>query len=147
MVTLSTPEGALVGWYVVYLEKRPGPAILMQIGVQRKAQFDRALSAVFRDMWRQGASSVKGQGMPQHLTSLSNQYCVFRHANTCTVFQSREQGVQDAIFRGQAAFSRLDGETWMHFSDVGRAISRQPPSGRLLFAKPNSLLGSRLPAE
>jgi len=117
MVTLSTPEGALVGWYVVYLEKRPGPAILMQIGVQRKAQFDRALSAVFRDMWRQGASSVKGQGMPQHLTSLSNQYCVFRHANTCTVFQSREQGVQDAIFRGQAAFSRLDGETWMHFAD------------------------------
>jgi hypothetical protein len=117
MVTLSSPEGAVVGWYVVYLEKRPGPAILMQMGVQRKAQFDRALSAMFRDMWRQGASSVKGQGMPQHLTSLSNQYCLFRHANTCTVFHSRDLGIREAIYRGQAALSKLDGESWMHFSD------------------------------
>ncbi len=117
MVTLSGPEGGVVGWYVAYLNKPPGPATLMQLSVRRSTQFDKALAAVFRDMWHQGASSVKGQGMPRHLTSLTNQYCLFRHANTCTVFHSSNEGIQDAIFRGQAAFSGLDGETWLHFSD------------------------------
>ncbi|HEY2842879.1 MAG TPA: hypothetical protein VGJ09_04485, partial [Bryobacteraceae bacterium] len=107
MATLSNPEGAVVGWYVVYFEKRPGPAHLYQIGVARKELFDSALSAVFRDAWLQEASAVQGQAIPQHLTSLTNQYCLFRHANTCAVFHSRDARIQDAIYRGQAAFSRL----------------------------------------
>jgi hypothetical protein len=117
MVILSKPEGGVAGWYVQYLEKNRGPASLLQIGVERKEQFHSALSALFRDAWRAGASSVKGQSIPQHLTSLTEQYCLFRHANTCVVFHSRDARIREAILRGQAALSRLDGESWMHFSD------------------------------
>lgn len=117
MVILSKPEGGVIGWYVQYLDKNRGPASLLQIGVEGNEEFGNALLALFRDAWRAGASSVKGQSIPQHLTSLTAQYCLFRHANTCVVFHTRDARIREAIMRGEAAFSRLDGESWMHFSD------------------------------
>lgn len=117
MATLSNPDGVMVGWYVMAVEKSGGPAHLFQLGVQKENLFDDAFRAVLRDAWNKGASSLKGGGMPQYLTSLTTQYCLFRHANTCVNFHTRDAKLRETIYSGKAALSRLEGESWMHFTD------------------------------
>lgn len=115
MATVYSPDGVLSGWYTYWIQPR-GTASLLQIGVRRRDQFDSVLLAMFRDAWHQGASSVKGQAIPQYLVNLTNQYCIFRHAHTSVLFQSRDKELVEAIYGGKAALSRLDGECWMHFA-------------------------------
>jgi hypothetical protein len=115
MAVVHTPEGLLCGWYVYYTNP-PGAASLLQIGSRRRDQFDAVLCALFRDAWQQGCSSVKGQAIPQFLVNLTNQYCLFRHANTSVLFQTRDPELRDTILSGRAALSRLDGECWLRFA-------------------------------
>ena len=116
MTTVHEPDGAPAGWHV-YWAKPGGPAQVLQIGVRRPNQFDNVLLALFRDSWKLGASSVKGQSIPRYLVNLTNQNCLFRLPNTAVVFHSRDAQLVNTLYRGQAALSRLDGECWMHFSD------------------------------
>ena len=115
LATVREPGGGLAGWYVFQLMPG-GHADLLQLGVRRPNQADHVIAALFRDAWEAGASSVKGQAIPPWLVNLSNQYCLFRQANTCVVFHSRDPKIVDAIYRGKAALTRLDGECWMGFS-------------------------------
>jgi hypothetical protein len=115
MATVRNPAGELCGWYVYYA-KPGGPATVLQIGARGPQHFDHVLIALFRDAWRQGCSSVKGQAIPQYLVSLSNQSCLFRQLCTCVVCHSGDVDLVDTILRGEAALSNLDGEAWMRFS-------------------------------
>jgi hypothetical protein len=113
--TVRDQGGTLAGWYI--FQGRAGcPADLLQLGVRRPNQADAVIAALFRDAWEKGASSVRGQAIPALLVNLTNQYCLFRQANTCVVFHSRDTKILDAIYRGKAALTRLDGECWMGFS-------------------------------
>jgi hypothetical protein len=115
MAAVSTPDGDLCGWYVYYAN-RGGPSSLLQIGSRRRDLFDGVLTALFRDAWQQGSSSVKGQAIPAFLVNLTAHYCLFRQANTSVLVQSRDPALVDAILRGQAALSRLDSDSWMRFA-------------------------------
>jgi hypothetical protein len=114
-VVIHEPDGTLAGWYVCWI-KKAGPANLLQIGARRANQHEGVLLALFRDAWQLGATSVKGQSMPAWLVNLTNQYCLFRIPNTSVVFHSRDTQIVDAIYRGNGALTRLDGECWLRFS-------------------------------
>ena len=115
MAAVHNSAGDLCGYYVCQV-KRGGHASVLQIGVRRRDHFDDVLSALFRDAWQRGASSVKGQAIPSALVNLTNQYCLFRQAHTCVLFQAKDPAISDSILRGDAALSRLDGECWLRFS-------------------------------
>jgi hypothetical protein len=115
MAAVHDPSGHLCGYYVCQA-KRGGHASVLQIGVRRHDLFDDVLGALFRDVWQHGSTSVKGQAIPFALVNLTNQYCLFRQAHTCVLFQTKDPAIADAILRGDAALSRLDGECWLRFA-------------------------------
>ena len=115
MTAVHKPDGDLCGYYVCQV-KRGGHASVLQIGLRRHDHFDSVLGALFRDAWQHGASSVKGQAIPSALVNLTNQYCLFRQAHTNVLFQAHDPAITEAIFRGDAGLSRLDGEYWLRFA-------------------------------
>ena len=115
LTAVHAPSGDLCGYYICQVQPG-GAASVMQIGVRRHDQFDNVAGALFRDAWQHGASSVKGQAIPYALVNLTNHYCLFRQANTSVLFQARDSAIGEAILRGDAALSRLDGECWLRFA-------------------------------
>ena len=113
-MTVTDPTGIRCGWFVYYA-KRGGASMTLQIGARRGNYFDNTLLALFRDAWEQGSTAVKGQSMPQHLTALTNHYCIFRHPFPMTLFYTKNQEIATNIFSGGAAISRLDGTFWNRF--------------------------------
>lgn len=115
MTAVHKQDGELCGYYICQV-KRGGAASVLQIGTRRHDQFDQVLGALFRDAWERGATFVKGQAIPSALVNLTDHYCLFRQAHTCVVFQARDPRLENAILRGDAALSRLDGECWLRFA-------------------------------
>ncbi len=108
-------EGAMCGSFV-YCVNPQGGAYVLQIGWRRSDHFAEVLKALFEDAWAQGASMVKGQAIPQFLTTLSEQHCLFRQLHSCVIAHSREPEILNSLLLGNAAISRLDGECWLRFS-------------------------------
>lgn len=116
MAVTETAKDELAGWYA-YVRKENAVEVL-QIGVRRRDLFDGVLRTLFADAFAQGAAFVKGQAMPPFLVNLTNHGCLFRQANTCVLFHTRNHDLADVILRGQAALSQLDGEGWLRFTTI-----------------------------
>jgi len=115
MVTVQDPKGVICGWFA-YWAKRGGAAYVLQIGVRRRDQFDLTLLALLRDAWDAGCAVVKGQAIPQFLTHLTRQHCLFRQPDACVLVHSRDSDLVNVVRTGEAAISRLDGECWLRFA-------------------------------
>jgi hypothetical protein len=115
MMTVHSPEGERCGWFVHYAN--PGrPAYVLQIGSHRRLQFTEVLLALFEDAWEQGASAVKGQAIPQFLTALTEQHCLFRQPYACVIGHSRDPEIMHAFQSADTSLSRLDAGAWLRFS-------------------------------
>jgi hypothetical protein len=108
-------DGLLAGW-CVYYSKPKGAAYALQIGVRRQDHFKGTLLALFADAWDCGCAALKGQAIPQFLTQLTEQHCVFRHPNPSVLVHSRTADLVNLVESGSAAISRLDGECWIPLS-------------------------------
>ena len=115
MMIVHGPDGVRCGWYIYYA-KRGGAAFVLQIGVRRRDQFDAVLLALFRDAWEAGCFAIRGQAIPQFLTNLTNQFCLFRYPGSCSVVHARDPDIVNAVGAGEAALTRLDGECWLRFA-------------------------------
>ncbi len=115
MMTVHGPGGERCGWFVHYAN--PGrPAYVLQIGSYRRLQFADVLLALFADAWEQRASAVKGQAIPQFLTTLTEQYCLFRQPYACVIGHSRDPEIMHAFQSADTSLSRLDAGAWLRFS-------------------------------
>ena len=116
MAVVENSKDGPIGWYI-YI-RRDNAIEVLQIGVRRRDLFDGVLRALFTDGFEKGAAFVKGQAMPPFLVNLTNHGCLFRQANTCVLFHTRNHELADVILRGQAALSHLDGEGWLRFATI-----------------------------
>lgn len=107
-------DGKVCGWFVYYL-KPGGACYLLQIGARRADQYRGVLRALFADAAAGGGTCVKGQSQPRHLVDLTEEHCLFRHPQSSVLIASRDPELKAAIHRGDAALSRLDGESWLRF--------------------------------
>ncbi len=107
-------DGKACGWFVYYL-KPGGACYLLQIGARRADQYRGVLRALFADAAAGGGTCVKGQSQPRHLVDLTEEHCLFRHPQSSVLIASRDPELKAAIHRGDAALSRLDGESWLRF--------------------------------
>ena len=106
-------EGRLKGWYLYYL--RPGATSeVLQIAACRGA-FGDVLACLFADAMRGGAAALRGRVDPRHISELSDRHCWMRRWECFVLVHSRRPDVLDAIQRGRAALSRLEGEWWLRF--------------------------------
>jgi GNAT superfamily N-acetyltransferase len=103
----------VLGWFMYYAQ--PGAVNeVLQLAACDGA-FDRVLRRLLCDAWRQGATAVRGRLDPCHLQELSDRHCWMRREGAWTLVHSRHADLVDAIERGSAGISRLDGEWWLRF--------------------------------
>jgi hypothetical protein len=102
-------EGKAAGWFVYYL-RRGGVSEVVQLASDPGATGE-VLDHLFEDARQGGSVAVRGALDPPHFTALVKKGCVFHHdGDRWFVFHSRRPGVIDAILRGDAFISRLEGE-------------------------------------
>jgi hypothetical protein len=108
-----------VGWYVYQL----GPsrvAEVFQLGAPER--WGRTvLRELFAEAGRSGAIAVSGQLEPGLLAALSEECCLFHRGRggSWILAHSRRPEVLQALYRGDAFLSRLDGEWW-----IGHRLTR-----------------------
>jgi hypothetical protein len=103
----------LLGWFIYYA-RRGATNEVLQIAACN-GSFDCVLRRLFNDAWHQGATALRGRLDPAHLQQLSDRHCWMRREGAWTVVHSRHADVINAIERGTAGISRLDGEWWLRF--------------------------------
>jgi hypothetical protein len=112
-VLVRDAAGAALGWYLYYLQ--PG-------GVSRLVQLAAAdgaagllLDHLFFDARSRGAAAVSGRMDPALPRELSDHHCRFVCHSRGVLIHSRDDALLQAVHRGDAFLSRLDGEWWMRF--------------------------------
>jgi hypothetical protein len=110
-------KGEILGWYLYYV--RPGEvAQVLQFGGRPKF-IRKVLDCLFLQAWKQRAVAVCGELDPRFAKELASSRCRFTWSSSSVVVQSRRREILDAIHRGDAFLSRLEGEWWARFSDPG----------------------------
>ncbi len=108
-------KGETCGWYIHYV--RPGGVSqVLQVGGKMRS-IGQVLSHLFYHAWRQGAVAVSGQLEPKLALQLAENHCGFTWSGG-VLMHSRNSDLLNAIYRGDALFTRLEGEWWMRFCDL-----------------------------
>lgn len=102
-----------LGWYVYYL-RRGGVCEVLQLAAA-PAAYPVVLEMLLVDAWRQGAAAVRGRLDHTRAAEVSKARCMLRWEGPATVIHSRRPEIIEAVHRGDAFLSRLDGEWWMRF--------------------------------
>jgi len=108
-------NGEICGWYLYYVKPR-GVSQVLQLGAKPRA-IGNVLNHLFFHARRQGAVAVSGQVEPRFALETNRQHCSFSWPGGVLV-HSRNKEILDAIHRGDAFLTRLDGEWWMRFCDL-----------------------------
>jgi hypothetical protein len=103
--------GQIVGWYMYYLNPN-GVSQVLQI-VATKNSIRRVLDQLFFHAWRLGSSAVSGRMDPEFITDFSEERCLFNFSGPWMLAHSKRADLVEAIQRGEAFLTRLEGEWWM----------------------------------
>jgi hypothetical protein len=107
--------GPVLGWYLYYL--RPGGvAHVLQFGGLPKV-IGIVLEALYLEAWKSGGVAVSGALDAAFARPLGQSRCRFALSSYTVVAHSRRPEILDAINRGDAFKTRLEGEWWARFSD------------------------------
>ena len=129
---LRDSRGDRVGWFLYYC--RPGGiAQVLQFGGQPK-RIRSVLECLFRDAAAHGAVAVSGGFDPRYMKDLARSRCRISWPGYAVVVRSRRPELAQAVHRGDAFLTRLEGEWWARFSDptwtpppVSAAAGRDEP--------------------
>jgi hypothetical protein len=102
-----------LGWFVYYL--RPGSVCEVLQLAATAAAHGAVLEVLLADAWRHGGAAMRGRLEHLNPAELARARCPLRWEGPATVIHSRRREIIDAVHRGDAFLSRLDGEWWMRF--------------------------------
>ena len=114
---VQDPGGRVIGWYLYYV-KRGAVAQVLQFGARPNA-VQKVLNCLFHRARAEGAVAISGELDPRFTRELAASRCEFGWPGCAVVAQSRDIDLLNAIHRGDAFVSRLEGEWWARFSDAG----------------------------
>jgi hypothetical protein len=125
---LREPGGAIAGWFLYYLNG----SMSKVLQVHAREDAERAvLDHLFQHAWQRGAAAIEGRMEPRLARMLGQRHCLFHSTSAFALIHSRDAEVLGALARGDAFFSRLEGEWWMRFvgepqdAVIGPATSRK----------------------
>jgi hypothetical protein len=101
---------APIGWYVYGLN-RQGIAQVVRLAAA-PGRLPHVVQHLAADAFRHGGAALLGRLEPRLLGELGDPLCIMRQAPWCLV-HSRSAAVLEAIARGDAVLSRMEGEWWM----------------------------------
>jgi hypothetical protein len=112
-VLVRTKAREVAGWYL-YCGRRDGVGEVLQIGAQDERVGD-VLDHLFAQAWRHGAVAIIGRVDPYFVPALAARNCFFHYRGHWTLVHARNPQVLQAIQRGDAFLTRLEGEWCMRF--------------------------------
>jgi hypothetical protein len=112
-ILVKTERQEVAGWYLYYL-KTNGISEVVQL--YANPRFAHAvLDHLFRHAESQGATALRGRLEPSLMQVFSEKHCLFHCGPDWALFHSRRPELLCALHRGDALFSRLEGEWCLHF--------------------------------
>ena len=112
-VLVQETTGAPIGWYIYYAKENEVGEVV-DIGAAPN-KYEEVLDHLFYHAWSRGVVALRGRLTPRELPLLMEKRCTLEAGTPWTVVHSSRCDVLDAIERGEARLSRLDGEFWMTF--------------------------------
>jgi hypothetical protein len=73
------------------------------------------LDHLFQHAWRRGSAAIEGRMEPRLARMLGQRHCLFHSTSAFALIHSCDAQLLAALARGDAFFSRLEGEWWMRF--------------------------------
>lgn len=130
---LREPGGAIAGWFLYYANAATSK--VLQLHANAGAE-QAVLDHLFQHAWRRGATIIEGRMEPRLAHVLGQRHCLFQSTSAFALIQSRDAEVLGALARGDAFFSRLEGEWWMRFNGEPRDVvsNANVPAERRRFA-------------
>jgi hypothetical protein len=129
---LRKPDGGIAGWFLYYLNR--GMSKVLQVHALEGSEpgAERAvLDHLFQHAWRRGTAAIEGRMEPRLARMLGQRHCLFHSTSAFALIHARDAELLGALARGDAFFSRLEGEWWMRFQGephdavIGPATSRK----------------------
>jgi hypothetical protein len=106
-------DGEVAGWFGHYVETRKISQVVF-FAARRPAQA-LVMDHLLYDAARNGAIAVTGRLDPALLSVLGGPIHCLRYQPPWTLAYSRRPEILRALEKGDAFFSRLDGEWWLSF--------------------------------
>jgi hypothetical protein len=120
---LRERDGRIAGWFLYYLDSSMSQ--VLQVGARRE-RVAAVLDSLFEHARLRGAVAIQGRVEPHLANGLRGKRCLLMSRSTATLVHARDPGLLVPFFRGDALFTRLDGEWWTRFSgDDGPVVSAQ----------------------
>ena len=131
-------EGALlrdrgaraIGWFLYYLNS--GVSKVLTVGGAR-GELPAVLEALFAHAGTRRAAALEGRLEPHLAAALKGQRCLLQNRGIATLLHARDPALLVPFLRGDALFTRLEGEWWTRFNgepaaNAARDTSRPTPS-------------------
>lgn len=113
-VLVRDRTGRALGWYLYFLNPG-GTSEAVQIGARDDSSV-AVLGHLLHDAWQHGSVTLSGQVDPGLLPALSDTFCLLRFdPNLGVRLHSRHPELLQAVLRGDAFLTRLEGEWWFPF--------------------------------
>jgi hypothetical protein len=109
---LRDAGGRIAGWFLYYLNSRMSQ--VLQVGARRE-RAGVVLQQLFEHARAQGAVAIQGRLEPNLAQGLQGRRCLLQSRGIATLVHARDPGLLLPFFRGDALFTRLDGEWWTRF--------------------------------
>jgi hypothetical protein len=106
--------GKLLGWYI-YHRAHGGTAHLLQLAAPVNAA-RQVLDHLLYDAWQAGLTVLSGRLDPALAQVFSDCHCLFSRRGPWMLVRARDPAVLGLFHRGDAMFSRFDGEWCARFS-------------------------------
>ena len=108
-------RGALVGWYLYHPNTGRRGQVLQVLA--RPQQARQVLEHLFADAWHEGSTALVGRAHPLLMNDLPVLNCVFSNRRTWVQIHTRDAEILNAVHRGEALLTRLEGEWWTRFQN------------------------------
>ena|SRR2546422_2474260 len=113
-VVVRNAQQKILGYYLYHLNPG-GIAEVVQIAAEPNS-INEVFDYLFYDAWRHGVIALSGQLDPKFMQVFSDRQCLFRGSGGSWILvHSKHPEVLQAIHRGDAFLSRLEGEWWISF--------------------------------
>jgi hypothetical protein len=109
-VAVFDKNHALVGWYMYYPNPNKAGQVLQWMATPNAAS--QVLSHMLGNAQEAGSLALIGRFEPMFMANLSEQNSLFFHRASFVQAYSRKPEFIDALYRGNAFFTRLEGEWW-----------------------------------
>jgi hypothetical protein len=109
-VALYNTEKKLQGWFLYYPNKGKLGQVL-QLGAARQTM-NAVLNHLFLDAKNEGSLALAGRVEPKFIPEFTSHNCIITHRNSSLVVYSADAEILSALHKGDAFFSRLEGEWW-----------------------------------